>query len=835
MYKSVAIGAVLAAGCLMGCVAKLELARNGQPQYAIVQGAQPTPAEIFAAQELSDYLAKVTGARFEVMSETASVLPVRAIYVGWTEFARKHGIEGQTLGEEEWIIKTLDKNIILVGGRPRGTLYAVYEFLENQVGVHWLDEFTEVMPSKPMLKLNQLDVREKPLFVDRNIYTYLYGDPQRVGLFNARNKFTATYNVNNKFGLYPNVGSPGYIHTFFAYSKDWQTNHPEYLAMNPQGQRVQAVDGGGPGQICLTHPEVRKLMLAKLRGYIAADRARAAKAGCPPPRIYCVDENDTPMVCQCPNCKAFLERETYSGLLIELVNFMADGIKDEYPDVLVETFLYPANCELPKTIRPRDNVMIRIAQLNAEYATGVRDPGFFPDMFRPLTHVVNRQAADAVRSWGSIVKHLGYWDYWRIYSLDKFATPYANLACIKSDLELLLDNKVEMMFVEMEQVFPTMYNHMSFCALKYWLGLKMLQNPHQDMEPLVQAFMAGYYGPAAGEMREYLDYMERRVAAVPENIKISALKPRERPYLDPEFFLTSERLLDEAEAQCGTNKPALLHVRCERIPVDAALYCLWEKLQSALPVGKTLPFDREAVLRRYEICCLARMETFYRPDRLEMGKKALAEQLEKFREMPVIEKRKAEKIPELRVPVLKENADGDLSKVDWTNAAVIAWKACLTGEARPERKLSGRLAHDDLFLYIQLAEETDTAKLNPIWWSGDNWELFFAVERGKTPYRQFAVTPIGGQASNEWQSSLPPVLTKWDSATVVKADKAGGVWKVSLAFPLARLLPGGVKPGQKFYANFYRTTPAPGMHMAWSPSFDKNFHLLDRLGELTLE
>ena len=86
-------------------------------------------------------------------------------------------------------------------------------------------------------------------------------------------------------------------------------------------------------------------------------------------RVYVVEPNDCHWMCQCPNCSAFSEREgADSGPLIDLLNALADGIKDEYPDVLVGTFAYSNNITSPKTVRPRGNVMIRLAQLNAEWA-----------------------------------------------------------------------------------------------------------------------------------------------------------------------------------------------------------------------------------------------------------------------------------------------------------------------------------------------------------------------------------------------------------------------------------------------------------------------------------
>jgi len=57
--------------------------------------------------------------------------------------------EASALGEEEWVIRTIGNDLLLTGGRPRGTMYAVYEFLEDHVGCHWLDRKTDVIPAKP--------------------------------------------------------------------------------------------------------------------------------------------------------------------------------------------------------------------------------------------------------------------------------------------------------------------------------------------------------------------------------------------------------------------------------------------------------------------------------------------------------------------------------------------------------------------------------------------------------------------------------------------------------------------------------------------------------------
>ena len=76
---------------------------------------------------------------------------------------------------------------MLAGGRPRGTLYAVYEFLERPIGCHWLDRETEIVPSRPTLAVDALDVRAKPWFWIRHVSSPT-GSPKDHWLFLVRNR-----------------------------------------------------------------------------------------------------------------------------------------------------------------------------------------------------------------------------------------------------------------------------------------------------------------------------------------------------------------------------------------------------------------------------------------------------------------------------------------------------------------------------------------------------------------------------------------------------------------------------------------------------------------------
>jgi hypothetical protein len=150
----------------------------------------------------------------------------------------------------------------------------------------------------------------------------------------------------------------------------------------------------------------------------------------------------------------------------------------------------------------------------------------------------------------------------------------------------------------------------NFTALKYWLGYKMMVNPYQPVAPLIQTFMAGYFGAAAPRMDEYLKYLQERIDKDAEFCLVRNA-PHRLKYLDLEFFRTAETLFDAAEALVKPKSPEVLHVQRERLVVDGALLYLWPWLERRLAAHQTMPLDHQTVIRRYETNWRAQFKAFF--------------------------------------------------------------------------------------------------------------------------------------------------------------------------------------------------------------------------------
>src|SRR5690606_19567395 len=69
------------------------------------------------------------------------------------------------------VIKTVGKNLVLAGGRPRGALYAVFQFLESSVGCRWWTPTENTIPQRSTLDMPQQDVSYVPTFAYREHFT----------------------------------------------------------------------------------------------------------------------------------------------------------------------------------------------------------------------------------------------------------------------------------------------------------------------------------------------------------------------------------------------------------------------------------------------------------------------------------------------------------------------------------------------------------------------------------------------------------------------------------------------------------------------------------------
>lgn len=130
--------------------ADVTIAASGRAGAVIIVSDSTSEWDRVASNDLKAYLDQVTGSALEVVPEKGDA-PVDAgarsrIIVGDGTLARRLApqVQWDGLGSDEILMKTVGRDLILAGGKPRGTVYAVYTFLQDIVGCRNVKFFHEV-------------------------------------------------------------------------------------------------------------------------------------------------------------------------------------------------------------------------------------------------------------------------------------------------------------------------------------------------------------------------------------------------------------------------------------------------------------------------------------------------------------------------------------------------------------------------------------------------------------------------------------------------------------------------------------------------------------------
>jgi len=526
----------------------------------VVYSPAATEAEKTAVRELVNHLTAVLGRRVPAVPEDAKPASGRLIYVGRTAFAAKHA-EIAEFRPEESLIRSVGKALVITGGRPRGTLYGVYEFLERVAGVVWLDEKNSHIPRRPGLKWENLDIRTLPAFRYRGIYTtpIWCGNNREERLqFLSRCRENIFWQCNitaperERWGISPVLGRPAPLNTMHYYSVLWPEKGMESArSLNRNGDRDRSRSFAGPGQICFSSPLARRTVARQLREFIEADRKEFPDS---PPPLYNLSINDTHDRCECAACVALAEKyKSYAGTVLEFVNAVADSIRESYPDVRIQTSAYLFTEKAPEGIVPRPNVVVRLSP--SPWGSNCQT-------MVPLDAPVNRKTLDDMKKWSAMGK-IQVWNYWVLFG--NYAGKNAGvtgIAAVTENLKIFRRLGSDYVFSECE--FP---DTASFHGLRVYLGYQFLRDPFQPVGPLLDRYFAAAFGPAAGSMREFFDYQQKRQAAGPQRDMMDASM---RPWLDAEFFRTAEKCFAAAEKVAGGNGRLLGRIRQERVPADIA-------------------------------------------------------------------------------------------------------------------------------------------------------------------------------------------------------------------------------------------------------------------------
>lgn len=454
--------------------------------WDVVVSPTASPSEQYAAREFQEFYAQASGLRLPIVAKCDR--PDRHVFIGPSPelLASAVGFDAAKMPAEDFRLVVRDDLIAIAGGPPRGTLYGVYQFLEDQLGVRFLTfDHTYVPALPPSPRLVSLDSSIHPPLAFRWSY---YGE-------NHDHPEFATRLRNNTIAVDPKLGGKTgrqlISHSFGDQipSQKFGADHPEYYALRDGKRLANVKDDWSETEPCLTNPEVLKIVTARVLEQIKAN---------PGAENISVSQNDNDKFCLCPKCKELDDQEkSPMGSLLTFVNAVAEKVEPIHPNVKVGTLAYWYSRRPPLTIVPRKNVQIQLCSIECCLTHSLTDPDC----------ALNGPFRDDLRRWGEICDDVSIWNYNTNFS--SYQLPNPNLWTIEPNVRYFVENHARGVF--MQAAGNT--TGAEFSDLRNYLISRLLWNPQLKGAEIIDEFLDLHYGPAAPPIRAFIQQVYDEAAA----------------------------------------------------------------------------------------------------------------------------------------------------------------------------------------------------------------------------------------------------------------------------------------------------------------------------------
>jgi len=479
---------------------------DGHTDWKICLSPQAGPTETFAAEELRDALKKISGAEFEVLS-SPQVPNRKAIIIGDLRnsdvLGRAAALKLSPGKVEQIAVCTVDGRLYLAGNQPRGALYAVYRFLQHELGVRWLwpGPEGEFMPARKSWSLPELKYSYRPAFAYRGFH--LCGDWRDVDIFRewmARNFINihrhAASTQDKRRGFHSMWSSHNVVLPSALLEQ-----HPEYFA-EIRGKRYK-------NNICFTHPEVDKLVAAQMAVYL---RKR------PFLDILSVFPRDNQDYCRCDRCA----ETDVSTAWFKFYNRLTDTLKTEFPDLKFATIAYQGYRDVPQC-PIRNSEFIEYASYSRCNIHPYGQPG--------CQH--NEDTLRAMLAWQATGLPIGHYAYeYDIYSKNCRFIPFLSVIEDAVRTSRRLGHVAVIPEVSLSPRHgPEVYAHHIQNRLSIYLYARLLWDPDQTTTEVLGDWCQTVFSKAATPMLDYYLATDRAWTAMPIHATILGNALNTAPHL----------------------------------------------------------------------------------------------------------------------------------------------------------------------------------------------------------------------------------------------------------------------------------------------------------------
>ena len=469
---------------------------NGVSEYYIVTAENPDECIVTATEELQTYIEKISGAKLDIVTESNLPEGSKAFIIGETELEESIvAIDRSEIKTDGFRLYSDGNYFVIAGADSRGTLYGVYTFLEEYLGVRWFTPTLEVVPENEDIIVDaDIDRTVEPSFSVRRNDCAGTNDAHR-----ARTKMNVSF-------WQPATAYGGAL-TYVVWDASLPSlvpdslfaEHPEYFALQEDGTR-------STDHVCLTHPDVLDITIASVREKIEANTIGA--------KYVHIGQKDNQNYCHCESCEALYEKHgSVCAPTLIFTNNLADALDEDYPDFMFTFFAYL------ETERPPQDLSLKCNKNVAPVLCGLHSAC----RSHPLTECGNEDVqeetlltaygehepriAEDFLNWTKVAETTYIYDY--TINFLNVAQFFSNFGTMQSTMKYMHDIGIT----------GYIYNcgdghYAAFNELRNYLLTKLQWDVDCDVEYHMIDFIKAYYGEdAAPYIKEILDIQTAQIAA----------------------------------------------------------------------------------------------------------------------------------------------------------------------------------------------------------------------------------------------------------------------------------------------------------------------------------
>lgn len=438
--------------------APVTIADNGQAKLEIVISPDAGESVRKAADDLAEYLEKISGAGFEFLEGEGA----KGLVLGLPD-----NLPGlpfpQSFGKDPFerdhyqIISRMD-GLYLLGATPQAVEFAVWDLLHVfGYRMYFPSQTWEIIPKRKKLAID-VDRLEKPEFYNRSA--------PRGGLRRGLRKWAIEewdqWQVRNR------TKSSFVLNTGHAYDGIIKRNkaefqkHPEYLALR------NGIRGGN--KFCISNPGLRDLVVRDAIAQIEADPERDSVS---------LDPSDGGGWCECAPCK---EMGTVSDRVILLANQTAEALNQLCKgEKFVGTYAYNEHSP-PPSVKVHPNVVVSLA------TAFIKGDQTFNQM---------------LQGWSAKAKAIGIREYYGLPVWHHSMPGKANAGKPLPLVQTIRDQHASgAKFINAESDDCWGAN-----GLGYYLASRLVWDVDAPVEPIVDEFLRNCFGKAMQPMRAFYEFI----------------------------------------------------------------------------------------------------------------------------------------------------------------------------------------------------------------------------------------------------------------------------------------------------------------------------------------